>query len=198
MAERPASGRRDRQGARYRAADRQPRTTSAGSHRPTCTRIRSPVSKAAGTSATGGCRACFAANRCRLPARHRRVRYARGGPAGSADPRVLPTARARSGGAGTAIPVPSGDVLIYSVEREYRYGPIERRRSRHLDALRPHLARAAHAVGAALDGARRRGATGSLAMLGLPAAVLQGAAAALDGDERAVRSAGARCDADRA
>ncbi|UGX99723.1 helix-turn-helix transcriptional regulator [Bradyrhizobium quebecense] len=75
-------------------------------------------------------------------------------------------------GAGTAIPVPSGDVLIYSVEREYQHGPIEREAIEQLDALRPHLARAA-LLSARLGMERARAATESLAMLGLPAAVLR-------------------------
>ncbi|WP_338829788.1 helix-turn-helix transcriptional regulator [Bradyrhizobium sp. 27S5] len=75
-------------------------------------------------------------------------------------------------GAGTAIPVPSGDMLIYSVEREYQHGPIEREAIEQLDALRPHLARAA-LLSARLGMERARAATESLAILGLPAAVLR-------------------------
>ncbi|WP_407167541.1 helix-turn-helix transcriptional regulator [Bradyrhizobium sp. ORS 111] len=75
-------------------------------------------------------------------------------------------------GAGTAIPVPSGDVLIYSVEREYDRGPIEQEAVKQLDALRPHLARAA-LLSARLGMERARAATESLAMLGLPAAVVR-------------------------
>ncbi|MBR0871472.1 helix-turn-helix transcriptional regulator [Bradyrhizobium tropiciagri] len=75
-------------------------------------------------------------------------------------------------GAGTAIPVPSGEVLIYSVEREYHRGPIEKEAIEQLDALRPHLARAA-LLSARLGMERARAATESLAMLGLPAAVLR-------------------------
>jgi len=75
-------------------------------------------------------------------------------------------------GAGTAIPVPSGDVLIYSVEREYDRGPIEQEAVKQLDGLRPHLARAA-LLSARLGMERARAATESLAMLGLPAAVVR-------------------------
>ncbi|QOZ29388.1 helix-turn-helix transcriptional regulator [Bradyrhizobium sp. CCBAU 51753] len=75
-------------------------------------------------------------------------------------------------GAGTAIPVPSGDVLIYSVEREYDRGPIEQEAIAQLDALRPHLARAA-LLSARLGMERAKAATESLAMIGLPAAVLR-------------------------
>ena len=75
-------------------------------------------------------------------------------------------------GAGTAIPVPSGDMLIYSVEREFERGPIEQEAVEQLDALRPHLARAA-LLSARLGMERARAATTSLAMLGLPAAVLR-------------------------
>ncbi|MFB9262381.1 helix-turn-helix transcriptional regulator [Bradyrhizobium erythrophlei] len=75
-------------------------------------------------------------------------------------------------GAGTAIPVPSGDILIYSVEREYHLGPIEQTAVDQLDALRPHLARAA-LLSARLGLERARAATESLALLGLPAAVLR-------------------------
>ncbi len=72
----------------------------------------------------------------------------------------------------TAIPVPSGEVLIYSVERDYHRGPIEKEAIEQLDALRPHLARAA-LLSARLGMERARAATESLAMLGLPAAVLR-------------------------
>ncbi|MBR0757114.1 helix-turn-helix transcriptional regulator [Bradyrhizobium jicamae] len=75
-------------------------------------------------------------------------------------------------GAGTAIPVPSGDFLVYSVEREFHLGPIEDDALTQLDALRPHLARAA-LLSARLGLERARAATESLALLGLPAAVLR-------------------------
>ncbi|MBR0692286.1 helix-turn-helix transcriptional regulator [Bradyrhizobium lablabi] len=75
-------------------------------------------------------------------------------------------------GAGTAIPAPGGDILVYSVERDYHRGPIEQSAVEQLDALRPHLARAA-LLSARLGIERARAATESLAQLALPAAVLK-------------------------
>ncbi|MCW5687263.1 MAG: helix-turn-helix transcriptional regulator [Pseudolabrys sp.] len=50
---------------------------------------------------------------------------------------------------GTAIHSPSSDTLVFSVERRHDAGPVERAAVDKLDALRPHLARAALLAGRA-------------------------------------------------
>lgn len=73
--------------------------------------------------------------------------------------------------AGTAMPVPSGDVLVFDLAGSLGRGPFDRGDMQKLDAYRPHLARAAllaHRLGlkAARDQAQ------ALEAVGLPAAVL--------------------------
>jgi len=46
-------------------------------------------------------------------------------------------------GAGSLIPVPSGEIIVFNLERAYGRGRVERVYVDELDALRPHLARAA-------------------------------------------------------
>lgn len=75
-------------------------------------------------------------------------------------------------GAGSAIPVPSGDFLIYSIEREFKHGSIEDEAIAMLDRLRPDLARAA-LMSARLALQRAQVATDALGGVGLPAAVLR-------------------------
>jgi DNA-binding CsgD family transcriptional regulator len=74
-------------------------------------------------------------------------------------------------GAGTAVPFPTGDNLVFSVEREYARGAIEPHVIQQLDQLRPHLARGA-LVAARLQLARARAVSETLAIIGLPALVL--------------------------
>jgi DNA-binding CsgD family transcriptional regulator len=74
-------------------------------------------------------------------------------------------------GTATAIPVPSGDVIVIDVERRYSRGPIEREIIEQLDQLRPHLARAT-LLSARLSLERTRSAALALDAIGLPAAVL--------------------------
>lgn len=74
-------------------------------------------------------------------------------------------------GAATAIPTPSGELLVFSIEREFAKGPVECERIAPLDATRPHLARAA-LVSARLVFERARAIVGSLEAIGLPAAVI--------------------------
>jgi DNA-binding CsgD family transcriptional regulator len=72
---------------------------------------------------------------------------------------------------GTAIHSPSGDTLVFSIERRYDRGPVEMQRVTRLDRLRPHLARAA--LFSARQGLKRARATVQiLSDIGLPAAVL--------------------------
>jgi DNA-binding CsgD family transcriptional regulator len=77
-------------------------------------------------------------------------------------------------GVATVIPVPSGDTLIYHAERKRADGPVPRELVDALDRLRPHLARAA-LLSARLDLQSAQAMTKALAVLGLPAAVLNGA-----------------------
>jgi DNA-binding CsgD family transcriptional regulator len=74
---------------------------------------------------------------------------------------------------GTAIRSPSGDTLVFSVEKAHRKGPVPRAVAEKLDGLRPHLARLALLSGRlGLD--RARTAVATLEMIGLPAAALTG------------------------
>jgi DNA-binding CsgD family transcriptional regulator len=73
-------------------------------------------------------------------------------------------------GAGTAIPLPTGETLYLSVERVHRRGPVETSIIQQLDALRPHLARSA-LMSARLQLERARVASETLALIGLPALV---------------------------
>lgn len=74
---------------------------------------------------------------------------------------------------GTAIRSPSGDTLVFSIEKAHRKGPVPRAVAEKLDRLRPHLARAALLSGRlGLD--RARTAVATLEMIGLPAAALTG------------------------
>lgn len=75
--------------------------------------------------------------------------------------------------AATAICMPTGDHLMFSVERNYKRGPVEREIVQTLDELRPHLARSA-LMSARLLFERARAAAETLAAIGLPALVLDG------------------------
>jgi DNA-binding CsgD family transcriptional regulator len=72
---------------------------------------------------------------------------------------------------GTVILAPSDDVLAFSMERRLVDGPVEDKAVVELNALRPHLARAA-LMSARLRLARAQGMTESLTTMGLPSAVL--------------------------
>ena len=76
-------------------------------------------------------------------------------------------------GAGTAIPLPTGDTFTIILEREYRHGPPDQGTINRLDALRPHIARSA-LLSARLHLERARVASQTLAAIGLPALVLDG------------------------
>jgi DNA-binding CsgD family transcriptional regulator len=75
-------------------------------------------------------------------------------------------------GAGTMFPMPSGDLLIFSFERAYARGPIEREALSLLDGLRPHLGRAG-LLAWRLGLRRAQAMTEALEAVGLPAAVLR-------------------------
>ena len=74
-------------------------------------------------------------------------------------------------GAGTAIPLPTGDTLFVTLERKHVRGPVESAIVQKLDALRPHLARSA-LMSAQLQLERARAASETLALIGLPALVV--------------------------
>lgn len=72
---------------------------------------------------------------------------------------------------GTSIRSPSGDTLVFSIEKAFAKGPVPRGIATELDQLRPHLARASLLSGRI--GLERASATvTALDTLGLPAAVL--------------------------
>lgn len=73
--------------------------------------------------------------------------------------------------AGTLVDAPSGDKIVFSFERPAALGPSSLDVLEALDALRPHLARAA-VFSARLDLERSQAQVAALAALGLPAAVL--------------------------
>ncbi|MCJ2034696.1 helix-turn-helix transcriptional regulator [Methylobacterium sp. J-068] len=76
-------------------------------------------------------------------------------------------------GVATAFPLSTGDTLIFSSERRFVDGPVPHAAIVTLDALRPHLGRAA-LLSARLKLERAHASVQALEMLGLPAAVLSG------------------------
>lgn len=80
--------------------------------------------------------------------------------------------RGYGSGVATLIQPPGGDALILHAERPFARGPISAEAVAQLDALRPHLARAALVAGR-LQMERAQVAAKVLAVLGLAAAVLR-------------------------
>ncbi len=74
-------------------------------------------------------------------------------------------------GAGLYIPLPTGDMLAFGLERSSDKGPLESRYVEALDRLRPHIVRAA-AISARIGLDKARAGADMLETLGLPAAVL--------------------------
>lgn len=74
-------------------------------------------------------------------------------------------------GVATAIPVPTGEKVFFVLPRLLERGPVERAVVQKLDELRPHLARSA-LLSARLQLERARIASETLAVIGLPALVL--------------------------
>ena len=72
---------------------------------------------------------------------------------------------------GTAIPIPTGENVVLIMTRRTERGPVERAVVQKLDELRPHLARSA-LLSARLQLERARIASETLAVIGLPALVL--------------------------
>ena len=73
--------------------------------------------------------------------------------------------------AGTGLQMPTGDHIVFSIERDHDRGPIERERVEALNELRSHLARSAF-VAARLGLQRAKGASEALTAMGLPALLL--------------------------
>ena len=71
----------------------------------------------------------------------------------------------------TAIPIPTGEKVSFVLARPLERGPVERAVVQKLDELRPHLARSA-LLSARLQLERARIASETLAVIGLPALVL--------------------------
>jgi DNA-binding CsgD family transcriptional regulator len=72
---------------------------------------------------------------------------------------------------GTSIHSPSGDTLVFSVEKAHHKGPVDRGTAALLDGLRPHLARSA-LLSARIGLERARATVETLQTLGFPAVVL--------------------------
>ncbi len=73
--------------------------------------------------------------------------------------------------AGSIIPAPSGDLIVFDIDRRFERGPYERSALSFLDGFRPHLARAG-LLAARMRLEEARSATETLGRLGLPAAAL--------------------------
>ncbi len=74
-------------------------------------------------------------------------------------------------GAGTTVPLPTGECVYLALNRSFRRGPVETEFIQEVDVYRPHLARAI-VVSARLQLERARAASETLALLGLPGLVL--------------------------
>jgi DNA-binding CsgD family transcriptional regulator len=72
---------------------------------------------------------------------------------------------------GTILPIPTGENVMFVMTRRTERGPVERAVVQKLDELRPHLARSA-LLSARLQLERARIASETLAVIGLPALVL--------------------------
>lgn len=81
--------------------------------------------------------------------------------------------------AGTGLQMPTGDNMVFSMERTLERGPIEPEYIEVLNRLRPHLARSA-LVSARLGLQRAKGATEALTELKLPAILLNEAGTVIE------------------
>jgi DNA-binding CsgD family transcriptional regulator len=90
---------------------------------------------------------------------------------------------------GTSIRSPSGDTLVFSIEKAHIKGPVPRAVAEQLDGLRPHLARAALLSGRlGLD--RIKTAVTTLDLIGLPAAGLTATGRVISANKRFLACAG--------
>jgi len=72
---------------------------------------------------------------------------------------------------GTSVRAPSGDTLVFSIEKAHKKGPVPRSVTEQLDDLRPHLARSS-ILSARLGLDRAKSTIATLEAVGLPAAAL--------------------------
>lgn len=79
---------------------------------------------------------------------------------------------------GTIISAPTGDHLVFNLERRFDDGPLDRSACHTLDLLRPHLARAS-LISARLGLERARTIAETFDLLGLPAAIIRPSGKAL-------------------
>ena len=86
--------------------------------------------------------------------------------------------------AGTLLQMPTGDNIVFSIERPLDQGPIERNHVDRLNELRPHLLRSAF-VSTRLGLQRAQGASETLAKFGLPALVLDARGRFVEANDRA-------------
>tara|TARA_R110000850_G_scaffold103532_3_gene213785 strand:- start:1605 stop:2705 length:1101 start_codon:yes stop_codon:yes gene_type:complete len=86
--------------------------------------------------------------------------------------------------AGTLLQMPTGDNIVFSIERQLDQGPIERDHVDRLNQLRPHLLRSAF-VSARLGLQRAQGAGETLSRFGLPALVLDARGKFVEANDRA-------------
>lgn len=75
-------------------------------------------------------------------------------------------------GAGTAIDLPDGDSIFFTMERAYAKGPFPAREIAMLDSLRPHLARAAY-LSMRLELTHAQATAAALSAVGTAAAVVR-------------------------
>ncbi|MEP9375382.1 helix-turn-helix transcriptional regulator [Aquabacter sp. CN5-332] len=75
-------------------------------------------------------------------------------------------------GAGTAMELPDGDSIFFTMERAYAAGPFPHKHIAALDALRPHLGRAAY-LSMRLAMAHAQATTAALSAVGTAAAVVR-------------------------
>lgn len=73
--------------------------------------------------------------------------------------------------AGSILPMPNGDIAVFDLERRFSDGPVSAEELARLDAVRPHLARAA-ALSTRLSLGRAKAIVEVLGQAGMPAAVL--------------------------
>ncbi|AMO71661.1 helix-turn-helix transcriptional regulator [Sphingorhabdus sp. M41] len=86
--------------------------------------------------------------------------------------------------AGTLLQMPTGDNIVFSIERQLDQGPIERNHVDRLNELRPHLLRSAF-VSTRLGLQRAQGASETLSKFGLPALVLDAEGKFVEANDRA-------------
>jgi len=84
--------------------------------------------------------------------------------------------------AATSVALPTGDRVIVTLERDYVRGPVEDEDMQQLDALRPHLARST-LLSARLQLERARVAGETLALIGLPAVVIDERGAVVEANQ---------------